>query len=76
MTSMSVPTTTTPKVQVSPEAISKARVAVILSITLFVALFTYYLVGVDEGVTSIFGKTLMIHEWVHDARHFLGFPCH
>ena len=76
MTSISIPTTSTPKVQVSPEAISKTRVAVILGITLFVGLFAYYLVGIDEGVTSIFGKTLMVHEWVHDARHFLGFPCH
>ena len=74
--SISIPTTSVPKVQVSPEAISKGRVALILSITLFVALFAYYLVGIDEGVTSIFGKTLMVHEWVHDARHFLGFPCH
>jgi cobalt transporter subunit CbtB len=24
----------------------------------------------------VLGKTMMIHEWVHDSRHFLGFPCH
>ena len=36
----------------------------------------YYFIGVDEGMTSVFGKTLVIHEWVHDSRHFLGFPCH
>ena len=34
-----------------------------------------YFVGAEEGATAIFpGETL--HEWVHDARHLLGFPCH
>jgi ABC-type spermidine/putrescine transport system permease subunit II len=39
----------------------------------FLALF--YLVGMDEGALSIVpGHT--VHEWVHDGRHLLGFPCH
>ena len=34
-----------------------------------------YFVGAEEGATSIFpGMTL--HEWVHDGRHLLAFPCH
>ena len=53
-----------------------ARVALILGITVLVALAIYYFVGVDEGAVSAFGKTMVIHEWVHDSRHFLGFPCH
>ncbi|HEV2638622.1 MAG TPA: CbtB-domain containing protein [Actinocrinis sp.] len=61
---------------VSPEALSRARVLTILSITVFLALAAYYFVGVDEGMTSVFGKSMVIHEWVHDSRHFLGFPCH
>ena len=61
---------------VSPEAISRSRVVAILSITVFLALAAYYFVGVDEGMTSVFGKSMVIHEWVHDSRHFLGFPCH
>ena len=65
-----------PKVRVSPEALSKTRMAVILGVTVLVALGMYYFVGVDEGMTSVFGKTMVIHEWVHDSRHFLGFPCH
>jgi hypothetical protein len=48
----------------------------VIGITVFVALAFYYFVGVDEGMTSVFGKTMVIHEWVHDSRHFLGFPCH
>jgi hypothetical protein len=66
----------TPHVLVSPAALTKSRVAVILGITVFLALALYYFVGVDEGMTSVFGKTMVIHEWVHDSRHFLGFPCH
>lgn len=40
------------------------------------ALMVYYVVGVDEGATSVFGKSMVIHEFFHDGRHFLGFPCH
>ena len=75
MSSISLPNRK-PKVAVSPEAISTGRVALILGITIFLALAVYYFVGVDEGMTSLFGKSMVIHEWVHDSRHFLGFPCH
>lgn len=34
-----------------------------------------YLVGMDQGATSVFSGS-MIHEFVHDGRHLLGFPCH
>jgi hypothetical protein len=44
--------------------------------TLFLALLVYYFIGVDQGATSIFGSDMHVHEFVHDARHFLGFPCH
>ena len=43
---------------------------------LLVGLVLYYLIGIDEGATSLFGNTTVVHEFVHDARHFLGFPCH
>ena len=68
--------TEAPRVGLSPEALSRGRVALIIGITVFAALAIYYFVGIDEGMTSLFGKTLVIHEWVHDSRHFLGFPCH
>jgi hypothetical protein len=77
MTSIPAPgSASAPKVQVSPEAISRGPVALILGITVFLAVAVYYFVGIDEGMTSLFGKTMVIHEWVHDSRHFLGFPCH
>ncbi|GAB3920547.1 hypothetical protein GCM10011575_17940 [Microlunatus endophyticus] len=62
--------------EVSPQALSKARVSVLLGVTALVALALYYFVGIDEGMTSVFGNTMVVHEWVHDSRHFLGFPCH
>jgi hypothetical protein len=34
-----------------------------------------YFVGAEEGATSIVDG-MMIHEFVHDGRHLLGFPCH
>jgi hypothetical protein len=68
--------TSIPRAQVSAEALSRGRIALLLGITVFLALAAYYFVGIDEGMTSLFGKTMVIHEWVHDSRHFLGFPCH
>ena len=35
----------------------------------------YYFVGAEQGATSVFNG-MGIHEFVHDARHLLGFPCH
>lgn len=34
-----------------------------------------YFVGVEEGALSVFSG-MEVHEYVHDARHLLGFPCH
>jgi hypothetical protein len=34
-----------------------------------------YMVGMDEGATTVWSGTL-VHEFVHDGRHLLGFPCH
>ncbi|MEW6436928.1 MAG: CbtB-domain containing protein [Pseudomonadota bacterium] len=38
-------------------------------------LLAVYFVGAEEGATSIV-KGMYVHEWVHDGRHLLGFPCH
>ncbi len=35
----------------------------------------YYFVGAEQGATAVFNG-MGIHEFVHDARHLLGFPCH
>lgn len=56
--------------------LSAAIAAVWLSATAFLALLVLYFVGLDQGATSIFGGDTHVHEFVHDARHLLGFPCH
>lgn len=40
-----------------------------------IALMAYYFVGAEGGAASSLGG-MTVHEWVHDARHLLGFPCH
>ena len=45
-------------------------------LTALLAIILLYFVGAEEGATSVFGNTMVVHEFVHDARHFLGFPCH
>ena len=34
-----------------------------------------YFVGAEEGATSLISG-MYVHEFVHDSRHLLGFPCH
>ena len=38
-------------------------------------LMLIYFVGAEQGATSLF-QGRMVHEFVHDGRHLLGFPCH
>jgi hypothetical protein len=56
--------------------LSAARTALWLAATVFLALLALYFVGVDQGAVSLFGSDSHVHEFVHDARHLLGFPCH
>jgi putative cobalt transporter subunit CbtB len=40
-----------------------------------ILLLAIYFVGAEQGATSLIsGKS--VHEFVHDGRHLLGFPCH
>jgi len=38
-------------------------------------LLAIYFVGAEQGATSLIGG-MYVHEFVHDGRHLLGFPCH
>jgi hypothetical protein len=38
-------------------------------------LLAIYFVGAEEGATSLI-KGMYVHDFVHDGRHLLGFPCH
>ena len=37
--------------------------------------FLLYLIGAEQGATSVISGHWM-HEFMHDGRHLLGFPCH
>jgi hypothetical protein len=34
-----------------------------------------YVVGVEQGASAV-APGSWVHEWVHDGRHLLSFPCH
>jgi hypothetical protein len=53
-----------------------AGVALQLTVTTVLALIAFYFIGFDQGAVSVFGSDTHVHEFVHDARHLLGFPCH
>jgi hypothetical protein len=42
---------------------------------LLLAMIIIYFVGAEQGAFSVVGGT-WVHEFVHDGRHLLGFPCH
>jgi Probable cobalt transporter subunit (CbtB) len=46
--------------------------AVFVGVLLLTAL---YFVGAEQGATSAVSGHY-VHEFVHDGRHLLGFPCH
>lgn len=43
--------------------------------TFLLATIVVFFISADQGAISIPAGTA-IHEWVHDGRHLLGFPCH
>jgi len=71
MSSLSQPTAVT-----TPLVLPASRAILWLVGTALLALAVYYFVGIDQGAVSVFGNDTHIHEFVHDGRHFLGFPCH
>lgn len=60
----------------TPLVLPVQKVWLLLGVTVLLGLGLYYFIGVDQGAVSVFGRDMHIHEFVHDARHFLGFPCH
>lgn len=38
-------------------------------------LIVLFFISADQGAVSIPSGNA-IHEWVHDGRHLLGYPCH
>ncbi len=65
-----------PTAAATPLVIPASRAVFWLVGTALLALAVYYFICVDQGAVSVFGSDTHIHEFVHDGRHFLGFPCH
>ncbi|BBF71663.1 CbtB-domain containing protein [Sphingobium sp. 3R8] len=40
-----------------------------------IALIFLYFVSTEQGAFALFDG-MYVHEFVHDGRHLLGFPCH
>ncbi len=62
----------------TPVALPTIPLAELAPWALFLALLAavvLFFVGAEQGAFSVFEGTA-IHEWVHDGRHVLGFPCH
>jgi hypothetical protein len=69
-------TSPSPTATATPVVLPISRAALWLAGALFLAMAMYFLIGLDQGAVSVFGQNSNIHEFVHDARHLLGFPCH
>jgi hypothetical protein len=65
---------TSPKEVVHPPAISLREIWP-WSLFALALLLLLYLVGADEGAASLVNGNL-VHEYMHDGRHLLAFPCH
>lgn len=61
-----------PDLAAAPIPVRELLPWIVFGVLLLLAL---YFVGVEEGATSII-PGMYVHEFVHDGRHLLGFPCH
>lgn len=62
----------------APIAVPTVPVAQLAPWALFfglLGLVAIFFVGAEQGAVSLLSGT-GIHEWTHDARHLLGYPCH
>ena len=63
----------TPEVEIP--TIPVTRLAPWATFVFLLAAIVLFFISADQGAVSIPSGTA-IHEWVHDGRHLLGFPCH
>ncbi|HJQ43522.1 MAG TPA: CbtB-domain containing protein [Jatrophihabitantaceae bacterium] len=72
---MSKATAATTTTTVALPKLSFRELAPWLFFGLLMMLMVLYFVGAEQGATSLIGGS-NVHEFLHDARHLLGFPCH
>jgi putative cobalt transporter subunit CbtB len=59
----------------APTAIPVREVVPWLIFGGLILLLAIYFVGAEQGATSLISG-MYVHEFVHDGRHLLSFPCH
>ncbi len=59
----------------TPTPIPVRDIALGALFVLSIAFVVVYFVGFEEGALSLFSSNA-VHEFVHDARHLAGLPCH
>ena len=67
--------TQSPPVAVAAPPFSLKQVLPWLIFAGMLLLVGMYFVSAEQGATSLLSGT-GVHEWTHDSRHLLGFPCH
>jgi len=70
---LAVPTSGTAAVLPAPIPLRQLLPWAVFGVLLAVVLV--YFVGAEEGATSLVSGH-WVHEFTHDGRHLLGFPCH
>jgi Probable cobalt transporter subunit (CbtB) len=58
-----------------PEAIPLRTLLPWAVFGLILSMVLLYFVGAEQGATALLSGHA-VHEFVHDGRHLLGFPCH
>ena len=61
--------------EVEIPSIPVAQLAPWAAFVFLVAAVVLFFISADQGIISIPSGNA-IHEWVHDGRHLLGYPCH
>lgn len=70
---MSQTAATTPELEIP--SIPVAELAPWAGFVFLIAAIVWFFISADQGIVSIPSGNA-VHEWVHDGRHLLGFPCH
>jgi len=69
------PSVAQPSAVTTPPPFSLRQVLPWLIFAALLLLVAMYFVSAEQGATSLLSGTA-VHEWTHDGRHLLGFPCH
>lgn len=65
----------TPDIDLDIPAIPVAQLAPWALFVFLTAAIVLFFISAEQGIVSLASGNA-VHEWVHDGRHLLGFPCH